>query len=717
MNRVLSRIKDKKIFAGVVAVFILAAVLFAIFLNMLPDGNTPGGQPDNGATNPPGQTAGSTTGNWPGETTQETPMLTPTPTPIPTPDPTILQINSVEAFNSLLTDGILKVDEQIKTVEFSGEMTLEGFRVTQPVTLRFVGNVAVNGEVVVDIAATDATEATEEQEATDEAEEKNTVTIDTTQNNANLQKAITMEAPDTHVIWNGKDAPDFATIQQYQNVKSYNGQACNEHLGGAGTTKLLSGTIKDKKNDNKSVSFETDGNYIFVTMGYMNTVDLSNAQISAKLDGEGNAAIKEVDGTYYCIVTDAQQKERGYQLQVSYKEYTLPVIHITTESGKAVNSKETYVNGNFSIDYNGNGAYLGIENATMQIRGRGHSSWELAKKPYKIKFEEKVPLFGLKAAKEWVLQANYIDRSLMRNQLAMSMGSLLNNMVFIPHSYMVDVFVNGEYQGVYSLTEQIEMKEGRIPGEKDSTEVDCDYLVEFGGEKEETSFGSNVFSTTLCKYVEIKTPDTDVLSAEQYQYIKDYFQQVDDAIIAQSGYEEYIDIPSLIDWFILHEFSYNTDCTLRRSNFFLKKKGGKLYVAAPWDFDYAFGNMSLDSNNYEEWISLGNSKTDSFDEYIKTNWMDYLLKDENFQKQLKARWNEVGESLYQKALATINANDKQIGLSADENFTKWNKCLGVKLQYESKKTLALDTYEDQVDYLREFIKNRYEWMDKTIGKM
>lgn len=708
MRHFLDTIKNKRnIIAIIAAVVIVIAIFSAILFNVLRNENTSGGQTGNSAMNSPFKTAGATASNLPSASPQETP----TPTPQPTPDPTLLQIDSPEAFNDILKDGVLQLNSQIKTVEFSGEMTLESFQITQPVTLRFAGNITVTDKIMIAIAAaTDATEAAE-------TAKENTVTIDTTQNSANLQKAITIEAPDTHVLWNGADAPDFAQIQQYQNVKSYNGQVCNEHLGGAGTTKLLSGTIKDKKNDNKSVSFETDGNYIFVKMGYTNTFDLSDAKISAKLDGDGNATIKEVDGTYYCIITDAQQKERGYQLKVAYKEYTLPVIHITTENGKAIKSKDTFVNGNFSMDYNGNGTYENVENAVMQIRGRGHSSWELAKKPYKIKFEEKMPLFGLTAAKEWVLQANYIDRSLMRNQLAMSMGSLLNNMVFIPHSYMVDVFVNGEYQGVYSLTEQIEMKEGRIPGEKDSTEVDCDYLVEFGGEKEETSFGSNVFSSTLCKYVEIKTPDTDVLSAEQYQYIKDYFQQVDDAIMAQSGYEEYIDIPSLIDWFILHEFSYNTDCTLRRSNFFLKQKSGKLYVAAPWDFDYAFGNMSLDSNNYQEWISLGNSKTDSYDEYIKTNWMDYLLKDENFQKQLKARWEEVGEALYQKALDTIDANEKQIGLSADENFTKWNKCLGVKLQYESKKTLALDTYQEQLDYLREFIKNRYAWMDKTIGKM
>ena len=122
----------------------------------------------------------------------------------------------------------------------------------------------------------------------------------------------------------------------------------------------------------------------------------------------------------------------------------------------------------------------------------------------------------------------------------------------------------------------------------------------------------------------------------------------------------------------------------------------------------------MDSDAYSEWICLGNSKTDASDEYIKTNWMDYLLKDSNFKKQLKNRWNEVGLSLYNKAMETIDENEKLIGPSAEENFKLWN-CLGVKLQYEKWATANIETYEEQVQYLRNFISNRYKWMDATIN--
>ncbi len=523
---------------------------------------------------------------------------------------------------------------------------------------------------------------------------------------------IFFDAPDIDLVWTGSSAPEKEYVEKYMNVKSYNGESLNKLTGGKGKAKLISGTIYGKNKD--KYEFVIDGNYLNIELSYTDNMDFVPESVSAKTDMDGTVSLKNEDGEYYCVVTDIDNNERGYKLNIIRKKYSLPIIYITTDSGSGVTSKD-YVPGSFSIDYNGNGKYKNLKDVRMNIRGRGHSSWELSKKPYKIKLEEKKSLFGLTKAKEWVLLANHVDKSLMRNNLAMSMGSLLDNMVFVPHSYMVDLFVNGKYEGVYSICEQIEMKEGRVEGEKDSSDIDADYLVEFGGEKTETYFGSNVFSTELCKYVEIKTPDPDLLSEEQYEYIRDYFKKIDEAVINLNGYEEYIDIPSLIDWFILHEFSYNTDCSLRRSNFFLKKKGGKLFVAAPWDFDYAFGNMSLDSENYSEWICLGNSRTDSFNNYIKTNWMDYLLKDENFKEQLKARWNEIGSKLYEKALETIDINEKHIGQSAAENFALWTKCLGVKLQYESKKTVALKTYKEQVEYLRTFIKNRYNWMDNEIN--
>lgn len=609
-------------------------------------------------------------------------------------DTSLLHINTEDKLNRLLQNGCLILSDHITHILLEGDFDLGHMEIGRLLTLEIAGNIKASKNILFS------------------SFETGPLLIDTVNNNASLSQNIYFETPYADIIWNGNDAISYEYAEQYMNLASYNEIAVSPYIGGSGSLRLTAGNISDSQNH---MDFTVDGNYIYLTMGYTNRIDLSDAVAQANLDGEGNCSLIENEGYYYCLVTDSLQNTRGYKIIINNKNYQLPVIYLTTDTNTPVTSKD-FVTGSFSIDYNTSRYETVAE--TVKIRGRGHSSWELEKKPYKIKFDSKVSLFGLPKAKEWVLLANHIDRSLIRNTLALNMGSLLNHMLFMPHSYLVNVFMNGQYQGVYSLSEQIEVKKGRIEGEKDSKETDTDYLLELGGDEEATSFGTNTFFSDFELFVEIKNPDSDVLTEEQYNYIVSYMQQMENAVRNLSGYEEYIDIPSLIDWFLLNEFSYNTDGTFRRSNYFLKKKGGKLYVATAWDFDYAFGNFSLDSDNYSEWICLGNSKTDAYEgKYIKTNWMDYLLTDGAFIIQLKNRWNEIGAALYNEAIDTINQSEQQLEFSAEENFLVWPNCLGVKMQYESKKTLACTTHKEQMDYLRNFIEKRYYWMDNAINNM
>lgn len=525
---------------------------------------------------------------------------------------------------------------------------------------------------------------------------------------------VEYQGKDVDLIWSGDSAPSIELIERYMTVNTYNGEDVDKNIGGAGVNYFISGTINLSKD--RATAMVVDGNYIDIYTSYIDNIEPSGANFTYELSGEGKATITQDNNNYYCIVTDANSETRTYKLNFIEKEYNLPVIYIETENSQPIESKENTVPGRFSIDYNGNEEYLDITDVSMNIRGRGHSSWKLKKKPYKIKFDKKQSLFGLTEAKEWVLQANHADKSLIRNKLAADMGNILDNVLFTPHSYVVDVFVNGEYMGVYTLTEQIEVKNGRIEGEKDSAEVDTDYLLELGGEGEKTSFGSSIFNGRLTLYAEIKNPDSDVLTKDQFEFIKDYVTTADNAIIELNGYEEYIDIDSVIDWFILNEFSYNIDGTFRRSDFIMKKKGGKLYMATYWDYDYAFGNFWRDSFGFDEWICFGNENTKD-DNYIWDNWMRYLLTDDKFKTQLKSRWEQVGESLYSEAMATINDASANVSLSAEENFTKWTGVLGHKTQYENSKVYKISTYEGQLQYLRDFIDKRYKWMDKTINGM
>lgn len=592
----------------------------------------------------------------------------------------------------LSSDGVLGIKPYVEKLVCEGDFKIGGGVVTRPIGISFSGNIDSDGEILI---------------LTDEESE---IAVGCAENEPIYGK-LRIDAPLCGVIWEG--GPELGYVERYMNVRSYNGEPTDPLMGGDGKTEVVSGRVKVGKNYRE---FVPDGNVIDLELGYADNIDPDNAKIIVALSGDGKSEVLRTDGGCYCVITDGEGKTRGYKVNFYSSEYKLPIVNITTDGGAAITSQDEYIGGTFSIDYNGAYDYDDISGARMGIRGRGNSSWKLEKKPYKIKFESGVKLFGLKKAKKWTLIANHTDRSLIRNKLAYSIGSVLDGLVFVPGAYMVDVFVNGEYMGVYQISEQVEVNEGRVPGEENSTEIDTDYFLEIGGEVTKTSFGYANFSHKLLKYILIKNPEEDVLTKEQFDFISDYVKSVEDAIVDGGDYESLLDVDSLIDWFLLYEFSYNIDGMFRRSDFLLKEKGGKLYFCTPWDFDYAFGNFVLDSAKFSEWICLGTPKTDASDNYIEENIMKYLLKDENFISRLKARWAEVGALMLKTGLETVDEAEEVLTPSALENFRRW-KILGLKVQFENKETVKIKTYAGHLEYLRNYMKNRFEWMDKEIGEM
>ncbi|MCI8668262.1 MAG: hypothetical protein HFI34_01875 [Lachnospiraceae bacterium] len=392
-------------------------------------------------------------------------------------------------------------------------------------------------------------------------------------------------------------------------------------------------------------------------------------------------------------------------------EYKIPVIHINTENKVPVTSNSQTVMAEFSLDGRNTG-YPDIKNAVIKIRGRGHSTWKLDKKPYQIKFEEKTSVMGMKEAKRYILLANYSDKTLMRNHIAFTMAEKLNHLIFVPHTKPVDVYLNGTYIGVYGIGEKIEVRKGRIEMEMGSEfSADTGYLLEVGGFDDEDD--GYVFNTDCLKEVVVKTPEYEVINREQEQYIEDYVNKAEQAVKNLSGYEEYIDIPSLIDWFILHELTYNLDCCFNRSCYLVKPAGGKLQMGPPWDFDVAFGNYIYDNPNYDGWASVGSSDSSS---YIKVTWMNYLLADSRFNARVKQRWAEKKEELVSVAMAEIESTKDRIYKSQMDNFKVWD-IWDIRAGYGSDAATALHSFEEQVEYLKSFIRNRKQWMDQAISNL
>ena len=394
----------------------------------------------------------------------------------------------------------------------------------------------------------------------------------------------------------------------------------------------------------------------------------------------------------------------------------LPVIHLNTEGNAPVISRTEYIHGNFEISVCGNGIFptsYSIPSRGMRIRGRGHSSWNWPKTPYRINLDSATSLFGMAPARNWILRPNYSDRSLMRDHIAFTMGQQLENLAFVPGSVLVDVYFNGNYMGVYILTERVEVRQGRVELTNNGTEADTGFLVEIGGGSHsfQGQIDEHYFNTTTFVWAWVIYPHHEVRTQEQMQFITDFVQNADTAVVTLANYEDYICIPSLIDWFILHELTFNLDSSFRRSCFFTKDAGGLLRMGPPWDFDLAFGNIAWFNTNPNSWASVSRA-----DGNVQVTWMDYLLTCPRFTAQLRERWNQVGNMLLQVALNEINATQALIAPSAARNFERWD-ILGRRSGFTPANIAALRTFDENVQQMRDFLTRRKAWMDNAIARL
>ncbi|MBQ8383283.1 MAG: CotH kinase family protein [Clostridia bacterium] len=500
---------------------------------------------------------------------------------------------------------------------------------------------------------------------------------------------------------------------------------------GTGVLVSLTLTVADNPTLAEDIAFAVDEDARTATLAldyqtYADLATLSDAHLTSVAEGGEVSFSAQTKGGgvdltagAVCTVTDENGWVKNYKLSIDRTVYQLPIVNITLEGGVAVDAidRNLTTSMTFSLDCSAWEGYESIGNVSGTIRGRGNSTWKWDKKPYKIKLDEKESLLGLDDNRDWILLANYADKSLIRNTLAYEMGRVLDNLVWSPHSYPVDLFVNGEYRGVYALGEHMEVASGRVDIEEGSLEPDTDYLLEIGGMAPTGDVnGVHYFHTDgrLVRFATFKSPDFEEITQEQKDFITDYFQKAEDAIKKGEGYEEYIDVDSFVDWIILHELSYNLDSCFRRSCFLVKEKGGKIRMGPIWDFDLAFGNFSRDNKNYDNWVTIGSNEEDA---YVQYNWCTYLLRDGAFCARLAERWEEVRDRLLSVAGDTIDTYGAMLdGGSQQANFEVW-KIWDIRAGYQSKWCSAENTYEKQLQYLKNFLQKRAAWMDNAIPKL
>lgn len=291
----------------------------------------------------------------------------------------------------------------------------------------------------------------------------------------------------------------------------------------------------------------------------------------------------------------------------------LPCVFINTQNSELPVNKVDYINCSFEITNteNENDAFAVTmkdsygDKDSVGIRLRGNSTMGLAKKPYRIKFDKKQSFFGSEKNKNWVLLADYLDPSDMRNYVGLSLAEQFEYLDFTPSHHHVILYLNGQYQGVYLLTDHIDEKKGRTNVEEDfDAEVDTDFpfLLEmnsalFGMEGIE---GVDWFKIDGFEPIEIKYPEADERdeAGVVYDYIHNYVEAV--LTLLKNGNEpisvsfraepvvlsDLVDENSLMDFLLVNEIMGNWDAAVRSIKI-CKSKDGKLKFGPVWDFDNA----------------------------------------------------------------------------------------------------------------------------------
>lgn len=385
------------------------------------------------------------------------------------------------------------------------------------------------------------------------------------------------------------------------------------------------------------------------------------------------------------------------------RRQNIPVVRIATDGGAGIYDKKNYVPGVITVS-DPEKLYSDVAefSAKMGIRGRGNSTWGWPKKPWKVKLESKAEILGMPADKEWALLANYADRTLLRNVVAMKLSEICG-FSWTPRMRSVEVYLNGEYLGVYTFCEHKKISSDRVDIDKDTAV----YL-----EIEENLDETTVWRTSMGVPMMFSEPEAP--SAEQFEYIRKLFDDFEAALHSSdvSSYEEYVDVGSFIDYYIVQELTKNVDGNFRKSTFLTKEVGKKLEMYHLWDFDLTLGNCG-----YFDW-RVGNGP-DKF--WIKDfasnctpgeNWANLMMMDPEFINKLQNRWNELMPE-FEKIPDFIDKQVLYLDKAQARNFQRWS----INESVDWVMFPSLGSYEKEVDYLKEFYTERLEWLDKELNKL
>ena len=382
---------------------------------------------------------------------------------------------------------------------------------------------------------------------------------------------------------------------------------------------------------------------------------------------------------------------------------TLPVLHIQTENKQQITSKDYYLNATYYLDALGLAGYQSIGSAsaplTMEIKGRGNYTWrDFNKKPYRIKLADKQPLLGLNKSKHFALMAHADDaqskKGFMRNQVGFELSRMIG-MEWTPATAPVEVVLNGEYIGLYFLTETIRVDKDRVniveqeDEATDAAAITGGWLVEIDNYDEDphVTIYENDYHTMWFTY---KTPE--VLSSAQENFLTEEMQRIDQLVYGDKNSDklwQYLDMDALAKFYIVQEImdnyeSFHGSCYLYRE----KGDGQKWKFGPVWDFGSSFNR---DKNRY---LFEG--------DVWHNHWIPEICKFPAFMARVKEIWKD----FYPQFNDIFTFTSEQLTLlksAAVADANRWS-------EYSGNRDL-----QKRINNVNSWLKNSVAWLNEQWG--
>ncbi len=353
----------------------------------------------------------------------------------------------------------------------------------------------------------------------------------------------------------------------------------------------------------------------------------------------------------------------------------MPTINIilskTTLSQIKSGSKDTkYKDNTVNLSVGGSAS----AQSNVEVKGRGNSTWEYAKKPFQIKFDKKQELFGQGKAKKWILLANAFDYSQLRNDIGLTLANRNGIPGALPRGQHVEVYFNGVYEGLYYLTRKVEV--GTVPLKDDKgIIVEIDH-IRIPDEPYGTSVGGTRFGT---KETVI---DSDIMSEQKavFDSFMTSYNKFEKAVMNRNFAEasKYADMNSFAKHFLLSDFSGGQD--MFGSSCYMYKDGdGDVIHAGPmWDFDVSYAGNVLSitkesANPYRTWAYMDVRESPDSKEYVK-KWAplyEYLMNVPEFRELVKKTYRNSVRKTLTDMKDGLNGFSASISAARAKDLARW----------------------------------------------